>query len=138
MFGNFSYLIYNFLFGGSVALILIILYRPLFVKHFSIIARASLILIPIAILLDSNAVQTGTWFYPNDKNLGIGFFDSPIETSIFGVIMVTIVCMLTFVFLDLEEKKAPRETWVRTILGISSLGLVTFATMLLLRYLVNY
>ena len=139
MFGNLSYLIYSILFGGLITLILVITYKDLFKKNLAILAKVLILLIPVSIFVDTNAVRTGTWFYADDKIIGFGFIDSPIETSLFFGAIVTIgVCMLTFIFLDLEKKKANRETWIRTILGISSLGLVTSALMLLLRVVMNY
>lgn len=133
MFGQLSYLTYTILFGGVPTLVLFFFYRRLILSHLPSIAKTTMLFVFGVLIADRIPLELRIWVLPIEKRLPIEILSVPIDELIFALIMGLFVCVSAVIFLDLEQRKASLFTWIKTIGGISSLAIVTYTTMLLLR-----
>lgn len=137
MFGKFSYLQYVALFW-LIPLFAIIFY-PRIIRLISLnknVLLRGMILVFIVILIgEPIALGNRIWVYPVEKRLGIDLISIPLEDFLLYPIVGFTLLILALIFLDLEERKASMFVWLKTILGLSSLGILITVAIVLLRFL---
>ena len=96
-FGNFTYLVYMFVFSWLPIFLLWTKYHNYLKKHFSVIAKAFSVTFPLILLWDVISVFSGVWDYSHDRILGIYISFMPLEeillvaTSVFGASFITVL-----------------------------------------------
>lgn len=137
MFGSFSHIGYTLLFGAIPFCVLLIFYHKLLFKNATTIARTMFVLFIAGPIADAVAIKTRIWVFPLEKRLGIELLGYPVDELVFALFAGLIICLLTAIFLDLERRKANLSTWLKVIIGISSLAILTTLLMLILRLIIK-
>lgn len=140
MLGKFSYLQYIIPFW--IMLVIAITFYPRIIRlillNKKIVLRGMLVAFIVMFLGQYIALSSKIWVFPIEKRLGIEFLSMPIEDLLLNPLLGFCLLILPLIFIDLEEKKVSMLVWFKTILGLSSLGLVTIGLVLLLQFLKGY
>lgn len=137
MLGKFSYLQYIIPFWIMLVIAITFYSRiiRLILLNKKTVLRGMLVAFIVMFLGQYIALSSKIWVFPVEKRLGIEFLSMPIEDLLLNPLLGFCLLILPLIFIDLEEKKASMLVWFKTILGLSSLGLITIGLVLLLQFL---
>lgn len=133
MFGKFSYIGYTLLFGGVPILICWIFYHRLFLRRLKLLIKPTLTIFIGVVIVENVALKNNLWFFPIEKRLGVDPLGIHLDDYVFALITGLGIFFLILILLELERKQASLFTWLKTIVGISSLAIMTTVIMLFLR-----
>lgn len=103
MFGQFSYLVYMLIFTLiPIAIIWGINFRFLW-KNKKVPTYSVLVFIIYSIIVDPVAIKWNTWFFSDNKILGIKFLGFPIEDLIFATLISFTIASATLTFINFRE-----------------------------------